>query len=65
MSKFKWGVYHPGLDPEIDKIVRRRFGRDHDRPCNNPDMLTCAMPECQYADACQASRFQPVLKTDT
>ena len=53
-ARYRWVEYHPGADPELDKIVRRRFGRDHDRPCNRPDVLTCAKAECQYADACQA-----------
>lgn len=55
-AKYTWRVYHPGADPEHDKIVRRRFGRDHKRRCNRPEILTCAMPECQYANKCQAPR---------
>lgn len=52
-----WQVYTPGLDPEHDKIVSRRFGRDHKKKCNDPNVLTCAMSECQNANKCRkASR---------
>lgn len=35
-------------------IVKRRFGSLHDKPCNRPNVLTCALWECQKADTCQA-----------
>jgi hypothetical protein len=50
---YQWRQHYPGFDPEIDKIVARRFGSRHERPCKNPNMLTCAAAECQYANACQ------------
>lgn len=37
----------------MDEIVWRRFGRDHDKPCRNPTVLTCAFWECQVANECQ------------
>lgn len=33
--------------------VHRRFGRDHEKPCKRPDVLSCAMVECQMADECR------------
>jgi hypothetical protein len=53
MTEYVWREYQQGNEAH-DEIVRRRFGRDHDKPCNRPSILTCAMPECQYANACQA-----------
>lgn len=41
------------MSQSIEDIVRRRFGRNHDKPCNKPDVLTCALWECQNADQCQ------------
>jgi hypothetical protein len=38
----------------IDEVVQRRFGRDHEKPCRRPDVLTCAKWNCQSAGACQA-----------
>ena len=61
MSEYKWSEYRPGLDAELDKIVKRRFGRDHEWPCNNPNVLTCAQPECQYANACQEPYLSGVV----
>lgn len=46
-----WQIYRES-DPDAE-IVQRRFGKEHDRPCHRPNVLTCAMPECQYANACQ------------
>lgn len=51
-----WKPHFEGRDPELDKIVRRRFGRDHDKPCARPEVLTCAMWDCQVRDRC---RFPP------
>lgn len=34
-------------------ITERRFGRDHDQPCKNPNMISCRRPKCQNANACQ------------
>lgn len=48
-----WAPYIEGRDPKRDEIVWRRFGRDHEQPCNDPSMLTCANPECQYLGACR------------
>lgn len=39
--------------PEELAIALRRYGRDHDKPCNDPSVLTCAMLECQVADRCR------------
>lgn len=38
---------------EDDEIVRRRFGSRHEKPCNDPGVLTCAKWECQVNDCCQ------------
>ena len=48
-----WKVFRES-DPDAE-MVTRRFGRTHERPCKNPRTLTCAMPECQYANECRAS----------
>lgn len=37
----------------MDDIALRRFGRDHERPCKRPEILTCARSQCQQANACQ------------
>jgi hypothetical protein len=36
-----------------DATIWRRFGRNHDKPCKRPEILTCAMWECQKADKCR------------
>jgi hypothetical protein len=38
---------------EPDEITARRFGRNHDRPCNDPNTLTCSFYECQKCNECQ------------
>ena len=48
-----WKQHIEGRDPELDKIVRRRFGSQHDKPCARPNTLTCALWECQKADRCK------------
>ena len=48
----RWCVHHWGRDPKIDEIVLRRFGSRFEKPCNNPNMLECAMVECQTANRC-------------
>lgn len=48
-----WAIYVEGRDPDLDVIVRRRFGRDHDRKCARPEILTCALFECQQRDRCR------------
>lgn len=50
------------MKPQKDDWVWRRFGRDHDKPCCNPTVLTCAMPECQIANACRLLREQEEAK---
>jgi hypothetical protein len=45
-------------DPDAH-IVMRRFGRNHEKACNRPDVLTCALLECQSANECQAARPLP------
>ena len=40
---------------EATAIARRRFGRDHEKPCCNPNVLTCALWECQKNDRCRLS----------
>lgn len=47
----EWKVFRP-TDPNAE-IVARRFGRDHERKCNSPVVLTCAMWECQVANECR------------
>jgi len=44
------------MTPTIKEIIQRRFGSRHDLPCNNPNVLTCAMWECQKAGSCQNGR---------
>lgn len=50
-----WRRYFEGADPERDVIVRRRFGPAHDRPCNRPEVITCARWQCQKANRCQSA----------
>jgi len=47
-----WRVHRWGQNPELDEIVARRFGSRFDRPCNNPNIVECAMWECQQANRC-------------
>jgi hypothetical protein len=42
----------------MDDTVWRRFGRDHDKPCKRPTVLTCAMWECQKANHCRWSEVE-------
>lgn len=49
---------------EIDKIVCRRFGSQHDKPCASPTMLTCAMWECQVRDRCIHLPLMEIVKND-
>jgi hypothetical protein len=42
---------------QASEIVNRRFGRDHDKPCKRPEVLTCAQWECQQAGECQSILF--------
>ena len=55
----EWRVHRPGINPEIDAIIARRFGNRHSRPCNDPNVLTCAMSECQWADECRLCPSPP------
>jgi len=52
-EQFVWHAHIWGIDPKLDEIVSRRFGSRHERPCLNENMLTCAMPDCQFANCCQ------------
>lgn len=60
-----WRLHQRGADPERDKILARRFGRDHDKPCRRSKVLTCALWECQRANQCQnivaGARKEPVM----
>lgn len=49
----EWRIYRPGKNPEIDRIVMRRLGSAHDKPCLKPSVKTCALWECQFADRCR------------
>jgi hypothetical protein len=46
-----WVVARRDIPP--DDPVWRRFGRDHDKPCRDPQITTCAMWKCQIANECQ------------
>lgn len=48
-----WRPHVFGRDHDLDEIVRRRFGRDHAAPCKRPDVLTCALSQCQHANECR------------
>ena len=48
-----WQLHHEGADPELDKVIARRFGPDHDLPCERREMITCAMWECQIRNRCR------------
>lgn len=48
---------------ETDDPVDRRFGRLHEKPCNRPETLTCALSACQFADECQAPK-PPASRTN-
>lgn len=43
---------------ETNEVISRRFGRDHEKPCKRPNVLTCAMWKCQSAGECQADEPQ-------
>ena len=45
-----------GQDVDVQAIIRRRFGSDHDSPCDHPRVTTCAYWECQFANRCQGMR---------
>jgi hypothetical protein len=47
------GWRHVTTLPPADDPVWRRFGREHDKPCRRPEVLTCALCECQRANECQ------------
>lgn len=47
-----------------DEIVWRRFGRDHENPCNNPNVTTCALWQCQVANACQLAVAKSVCSKE-
>lgn len=36
-----------------EEIVSRRFGPEHERECQRPQIVTCALWECQVANVCQ------------
>jgi hypothetical protein len=40
------------IEAEADDPVRRRFGRDHDKPCNDPNVLSCSRWACQSINRC-------------
>lgn len=44
-----------GVEAVNEEAVWRRFGSRHENPCKRPEVLTCAMWECQYANQCQWS----------
>jgi hypothetical protein len=43
----------------IEEIVGRRFGSDHEKPCAEPEIRTCALWNCQIANQCQMLPRQP------
>lgn len=49
-----WSIHHEGADPELDEIVKRRFGSRHTKACSDPSTLTCALWDCQLANSCRA-----------
>jgi hypothetical protein len=51
-----WRLYKSGLDPELDQIVRRRFGPRFERPCSKATTIECALPKCQYANMCMTEQ---------
>ena len=54
----EWGIHHFGRDPELDKIVMRRGGPapECDFPCQKPEIIICAMWECQKENRCAAAK---------
>ena len=61
MGDCEWRHHVPGADPELDVIVARRFGSRHEKPCARPDILTCALWECQSINRCQHTGIVVVL----
>jgi hypothetical protein len=47
-------------EADWNEIVWRRFGRNHDKPCQRPEILTCALVECQKANCCQYDKRIPL-----
>lgn len=37
----------------------RRFGSAHTQRCENPDMVTCALPDCQQLNRCKLAAQTP------
>lgn len=50
--------------PTTDEVVRRHFGRNHDKPCKRPSVLTCALWECQKANECRWGEAGPDWRND-
>lgn len=40
---------------EVLRIIRLRGGPGNDFPCNDPNMIECAIWECQKEGRCQGS----------
>lgn len=40
-------------DEDVEAVVLRRFGKDHEQPCARRNVLTCAMWKCQVRNRCQ------------
>jgi hypothetical protein len=38
-----------------DHVIRRKFGRLHETPCADPNVLTCSLWQCQQANRCKKS----------
>lgn len=42
----------------VNEIVRRRFGSKYSNPCNDPNVVECAIWSCQKAGFCQKGRLE-------
>lgn len=46
---------------DVEEIVKRRYGRRHEKPCAKPDTLSCSLWECQERDRCRFLRGPAVV----
>lgn len=53
-----WMVHEWGVDPQLDEIISRRFGPNHDKPCERPEILMCSLWECQRRNQCQYTKLK-------
>lgn len=51
-ERVTWKLHVPGVDPQLDEIIARRFGPGWPRPCKRPEIIECALWICQVQNEC-------------